>query len=116
LLPIFQMVFMGGARWAFRATIEYLEGRNGRSTPSKPVIVLGAGTSAAHLIKDLARGGEWRVVGLLDDSRAKIGNDLLGKRILGHVDELPRRMLERTSGPRLKLSNGEPSLPNRSGS
>ena len=49
----------------------------------KPVIVLGAGTAGANLVRELARSSEWRLVGLLDDDPAKRGREILDHKVLG---------------------------------
>jgi len=55
----------------------------------KPMIVLGAGTAGANLVRELARSSEWRLVGLLDDDPAKRGREILGHKVLGSISELP---------------------------
>jgi FlaA1/EpsC-like NDP-sugar epimerase len=88
LTPVLVAFAMGASRLAYRA---WKEGRlaslvaNPKATP---VLVLGAGTAAAALLKDLARSTQWRVVGVLDDDAAKVGGSLVGVKILGPIDRV----------------------------
>jgi FlaA1/EpsC-like NDP-sugar epimerase len=84
--PILLALAMGGSRLAYRA---WREGRLVSLVAhpeAAPVLVLGAGAAAAALVKDLAGSGQWRVVGLLDDDRAKRGAAVAGARVLGPID------------------------------
>ncbi len=88
LYPLLLLVIMGGGRFAWRMWRErdsYLQRRRG-----KPVVVVGAGTAGAMLIRELARSNDWNVVALVDDDRAKWGRELAGKPVeLGGVQALP---------------------------
>lgn len=55
-----------------------------------PVLVLGAGNSAARLVQDLARSERWRVVGLLSGNGAALGREVYGARVLGAIDDIKR--------------------------
>ncbi|KNE75733.1 Nucleoside-diphosphate sugar epimerase/dehydratase [Candidatus Burkholderia crenata] len=86
--PLLLFMATGGSRALYRAIKEfYLYG--GLSGKGKPVIVLGAGTAGANLVRELARSSEWRLVGLLDDDPAKRGREILGHKVLGSISELP---------------------------
>jgi FlaA1/EpsC-like NDP-sugar epimerase len=86
--PLLLFLVMGGARALYRSVKEfYLYG--GLIGQGKPVIVLGAGTAGANLVRELARSSEWRLVGLLDDDPAKQGREVLGHKVLGSISELP---------------------------
>jgi FlaA1/EpsC-like NDP-sugar epimerase len=86
--PLLLFLAMGGARALYRSVKEfYLYG--GLIGQGKPVIVLGAGTAGANLVRELARSSEWRLVGLLDDDPAKQGREVLGHKVLGSISELP---------------------------
>jgi FlaA1/EpsC-like NDP-sugar epimerase len=78
---------MSGSRIAYRA---WKEGRIGRlsGADSKRVIVLGAGTAGANLLKSLGRSPEWTFVGLLDDDPNRHGRDIDGVKVLGPLDAL----------------------------
>jgi len=87
LYPLLLLLAMGGGRAAYRIWKEHrLYGALGAK--GKPVIVVGAGRTGAGLIQELARTGEWRVVGFLDDDPAKQGRELMGQRILGPLNEM----------------------------
>ena len=53
-----------------------------------PVVILGAGDAAADLLKNLARAGDWRVLGLFDDNPAKRGRQIQGVNVLGTLEDL----------------------------
>ena len=52
------------------------------------MIVLGAGTAAASLLKNVGRSAEWHFVGLLDDDPAKRRREIQGVPVLGTLAEL----------------------------
>jgi FlaA1/EpsC-like NDP-sugar epimerase len=87
IYPILLAVVMSGSRIAYRA---WKEGRIGRlsGADSKRVIVLGAGTAGANLLKSLGRSPEWTFVGLLDDDPNRHGRDIDGVKVLGPLDAL----------------------------
>jgi len=85
LTPLLLGIVMGASRLAYRAW------REGRflsiiaKPQATPVLVLGAGTTAAALLRDLAASPRWRVVGLLDDDVGKHGGAVAGVKVLGAV-------------------------------
>ena len=87
LYPILLAGMMSGSRIAYRA---WKEGRLGRLSAdgSKRVIVLGAGTAGANLLKSLGRSPEWTFIGLLDDDPARQGRDIDGVKVLGALETL----------------------------
>jgi FlaA1/EpsC-like NDP-sugar epimerase len=87
LNPLLLLLMVAGTRLLYRAWREY-RSSNTRFTTGKPVIVLGAGSAAVSLLKDLKRSKEWKVVGLLDDNLGKQGRNLQGVRVYGRLDEL----------------------------
>jgi FlaA1/EpsC-like NDP-sugar epimerase len=88
LMPLLLAAMMGGSRLAYRAWREgQLTGLLARPRAT-PVLVLGAGTAAAALLKELAAKGEWRVVGLLDDAPDKQGGEILGVDVVGPISEV----------------------------
>lgn len=88
LYPVLLLFVMGGARFAWRVYKEYLHyGRE--QGVGNPVVVLGAGTAGAMLIRELDRTAEWNVVAILDDDRTKWGLEILGCRVEGSLDQLP---------------------------
>ncbi len=81
------VLFMGGSRFAYRAWKDgnFLSlGIGG----GRPAIIMGAGEAAVSLLRELMRGREWRVVGLLDDNPAMAGRQINGVRICGPLDKV----------------------------
>lgn len=88
LYPLLLLVLMGGGRAAWRMWKEHrLYG--GLIGAGKPVVVVGAGTGGAMLVRELQRSPDWRVVALVDDDRAKWGLELHGQPVAGSIDCLP---------------------------
>ncbi|VFR25860.1 UDP-N-acetylglucosamine 4,6-dehydratase [plant metagenome] len=87
LYPLLLLLIMGGGRAAWRMWKEHrLYGSGtGRGTP---VVVVGAGTAGAMLVRELGRSTEWHVVALVDDDPAKWGLELSGCRVEGGSDKL----------------------------
>jgi len=94
LYPILLSVFMGGSRVAYRA---WKEGHLTRlsATRAKRVVILGAGSAAADLLKGLGRNPDWQFVGLLDDDPTMLRREIHGMRVLGPLDVLPAIATER---------------------
>lgn len=87
LHPLLLAAIMSGSRLAYRAWKDRHVGRLG-ALDGKPVVIFGAGDAAVSLLKDLAGSREWRVIGLLDDDRSKIGRQILGAGVLGPTQAL----------------------------
>ena len=85
--PILLILLLGGSRLGYRVWKERRL-RNVLGSPGRPVVILGAGDAAADLLKNLARAGDWRVLGLLDDSPAKRGRQIQGVNVLGPLEDL----------------------------
>jgi FlaA1/EpsC-like NDP-sugar epimerase len=89
LAPILLAGLMCGSRLAYRAWKEHR--RYGTAAKSgEPVLVLGAGDAAFNLVKELARSQEWRVLGLLDDNRAKMNRVIHNAKVIGTLADAPR--------------------------
>lgn len=85
--PILLISLMGGSRFLYRSW------KDGHLIPirklsANPVLVLGAGHAASLLMRELFRGAQWEVVGLLDDDVQMKGRMLSGVPVLGPVSEL----------------------------
>jgi FlaA1/EpsC-like NDP-sugar epimerase len=105
--PILLVMIMGGSRLGYRMWREHrLYGP--AQIAGEPVLILGAGEAAAGLVKELSRSHEWRVVGLLDDDRAKVGQQLQGVKVLGTCGELPE------IAPRLGVAHAIIAMPSQS--
>jgi FlaA1/EpsC-like NDP-sugar epimerase len=88
LAPVLLGLMMGASRFAYRAWQEGRVGALMAKPHATPVLVLGAGAAAAGLLKDLAASAQWRVVGVLDDDKAKQGRELVGIKVLGVIEEV----------------------------
>ncbi|MGL1834083.1 polysaccharide biosynthesis protein [Rhodocyclaceae bacterium SMB388] len=89
LYPLLLLVVMGGGRAAWRMWKEHrLYGD--LKAAGKPVVVVGAGTGGAMLIRELERSPDWRVVALVDDDPAKWGLELYNHPVAGAIDVLPQ--------------------------
>src|ERR1700689_2491052 len=61
---------------------------------SKKVLLIGAGTGAQTLVREMARpGSEYAPVGYVDDDRSKIGLKIEDIPVLGTIDQLPDLLL-----------------------
>jgi FlaA1/EpsC-like NDP-sugar epimerase len=87
--PLFLFLIMGGSRALYRAAKEFYR-YGGLVGQGRPVLVIGAGSAAASLIRELKRSGEWRLVGILDDDQTKHGRELYGCRVLGSIGDLQK--------------------------
>lgn len=87
LHPILLVLVMGGSRFAYRAWRDRaLYGRT--MFAGEPVLVLGSGDAADHLIRELAHSPDWCVVGLLSEDVRRIGHELHGVKVLGPHEDL----------------------------
>jgi FlaA1/EpsC-like NDP-sugar epimerase len=90
LAPLLLIGAMSGSRLAYRAWKEKRLLGVVAHPEAEPVLVLGAGTAAAALLKDLAGSGRWRVIGLLDDDPAKQGGAIAGVKVVGVLADVGR--------------------------
>jgi FlaA1/EpsC-like NDP-sugar epimerase len=88
LCPVLVVAAMGGSRLVYRAWKEGTLLGMVRHPRAQPVLVLGAGDAAARLLRELAQSRQWRVVGILDDEVARVGNAIQGVKILGGLEQL----------------------------
>lgn len=105
--PVLLLLLMGGVRFAYRAWREQRE-FGALIGKGKPVLVLGAGETAASLLRDISRSGQWNVVGLLDDNPRKHDRTLYGRKVLGPIVDLPRQ------AERLKVAHAIIAMPSAS--
>ncbi|WP_038012038.1 polysaccharide biosynthesis protein [Thauera sp. 63] len=89
LFPLLLLVVMGGGRAAWRMWKEHRV-YGGLMALGKPVVVVGAGTGGAMLLRELERSPDWRVVAVVDDNPAKWGLELYGRTVAGAIDQLPK--------------------------
>jgi FlaA1/EpsC-like NDP-sugar epimerase len=90
ITPVLLAGAMCGSRLLYRAWKERQLLGLVRYPRATPVLVLGAGSAAANLLRDLANSSQWRVVGLLDDDEGKHGSEIQGVKILGPLEEAAR--------------------------
>ena len=83
IMPVLLVGAMCGSRLLYRAWKERTLLGMVRHPEAQPVLVLGAGSAASSLLRDLSSSNQWRVVGLLDDDAAKRGSEIQGVKILG---------------------------------
>ncbi|MGB6105281.1 MAG: nucleoside-diphosphate sugar epimerase/dehydratase [Pusillimonas sp.] len=87
LYPVLLLLLMAGGRVAWRMWMEYsLYGKV--AGKGKPVVIVGAGTAGAMLLRELERTTEWDVVALVDDDPAKQGLELSGCRVEGSTRDI----------------------------
>jgi len=86
--PLLMILAMGGSRLAYRAWKEHGFASVMHPSEATPVIVLGAGSAGATLLKELSASRQWRVVALLDDEPAKRGGEILGVKVYGSLDNV----------------------------
>lgn len=95
--PMLLILMIGGSRFVYRALKEHqLYGKY--FNKGDPVIILGAGTISATLIKDLLQSNKWRVVGILDDDLTVHGREIFGLRVHGGLDQLAKIVNRYTVG------------------
>ena len=85
--PILLLLMMGGSRLLYRLWKENLL-YGSFQLQGEPVLILGAGDAGVSLSKELARSGDWHLVGFLDDDSSKRGRTLNGFKVHGEVKEL----------------------------
>ncbi|MCC7483966.1 MAG: polysaccharide biosynthesis protein [Burkholderiales bacterium] len=89
IAPVLLLLVMSGSRLAYRAWKERgLAGLPG--VAREPMLVLGADEAAINLARELARGSQWRVVGMIDGDGTKVGRELQGVKVLGRLSDLAR--------------------------
>ncbi len=89
LHPLFLVMIMGGARFAYRS---WKDGHllSLGDLGGEPVLVLGAGSTGEQLLRVLAGTQQWRVVGFLDDDKEKIGCLVHNVPVLGTLADVVR--------------------------
>jgi FlaA1/EpsC-like NDP-sugar epimerase len=86
--PLLLVILMGSSRLGYRAWKEHRLA-SVLHPDSRPVLVVGAGSAADFLLRELARSpAGFHVVGLLDDSRIKQGRLVQGIPVLGGLNEV----------------------------
>lgn len=87
LHPILLILVMGGSRFVYRAWRDRaLYGQFALS--GEPVLVLGTGSAAERLLRELDHSSDWQIVGLLEEGSGRVGQELRGRKILGPVADV----------------------------
>jgi len=89
IFPVLLMFLMAGSRLAYRMWREHRVTVLTREQ-GEPVIVVGAGSAAAKLLRELAASAMYRPVALLDDDPHKQGRTIEGVRVAGRTSEYAR--------------------------
>lgn len=85
--PLLLVLIMGGSRFAYRAWKDHRF--SGLLHETKPALILGAGTAADFLLRELNRTHSgYQPVGLLDDDVSKKGRLIQGIPVLGSTAEV----------------------------
>ena len=90
---LLSLALVGGGRFALRASLERRGVSGGTDEElGLPTIVYGAGETGATVARVAARDPDagLNVVGFIDDDPAKHGSRLMGKRVFGGLDALPK--------------------------
>jgi FlaA1/EpsC-like NDP-sugar epimerase len=89
LNPILLILMMSGSRIIYRVFKEHqIYGVNFKQ--GKPVFIIGTGTAAISLIRDLSQSSEWQVIGILDNDKSMHGREILGFKVFGSIDMLSK--------------------------
>lgn len=100
----------GATRFLIRASLEFRGFRNGGAATTEdgsgpvPTLVYGAGEAGVQVLRTVALAGDgmgMRIVGLLDDDPRKRNQVVRGTRVLGAISELPE--VARVTGARRLL-------------
>jgi FlaA1/EpsC-like NDP-sugar epimerase len=87
--PALLILLMGGSRFVYRAIKEHqLYGL--RASKGDPVVIVGADQMALSLAKELSKGSNWRVVGMLTNDKSLHGREMSGIKVLGAILDLPK--------------------------
>jgi FlaA1/EpsC-like NDP-sugar epimerase len=102
------IALLGGSRFLYRLfkdrRLEFILERNTYSRI--PVLLVGAGDSAELFIRDLARSSaNYRVVGIVSGTEARVGRYIHGVEILGTIEKIPEvfRSLSKLGPPPQRL-------------
>ncbi len=87
--PLLLVLIMGGSRFTYRAWKDHR--LSALMVDAKPVLILGAGSAADFLLRELNRTAYgYQPVGLLDDDVSKRGRHVQGVAVLGTLAELDK--------------------------
>lgn len=108
---ILDVLFLGGARIFYRILRRLRSSENGKALAERMnlrnfiaptekysrVLVIGAGQAGAAIIRELRDNPRFgkQVIGVIDDDPTKIGMRIMGKKVLGNRDSIPRIVRKR---------------------
>lgn len=86
---ILSFILIGGLRISKRI---WLQIAPEKAAASEPILIVGAGKPAEHLIRSLQAGtsGHYRIVGLVDERPTNQGISIHGLPVLGSIKDIPR--------------------------
>lgn len=86
---ILSFILIGGLRISKRIWLQVTPEKAGAS---EPILIVGAGKPAEHLIRSLqaAAGNDYRIVGLVDERPTNQGISIHGLPVLGSIKDIPR--------------------------
>jgi FlaA1/EpsC-like NDP-sugar epimerase len=90
---VFSIFFIGGTRLLIRLVLTTVTGhlfKNNRAENKKNLLIIGAGDAAEQVVREINSNPQmkYRVVGLVDDDKSKIGRLIHGIKVHGNIDEL----------------------------
>ncbi len=88
LYPILLMFFLGGPRLTYRMWKDHSLNLNS-SVNRKAVMIVGGGSAADMLVRDMLREGKLQPVAIVDDNPRLFGTEIHGVSVLGNISELP---------------------------
>lgn len=87
LHPLLLAIIMGGSRFAYRSWKEHrLYGP--AKLRGQPVLVIGSGSTADSLLREIGRSGQWYAVAVLEDNPGRSGRQLRGLPIISPIDQI----------------------------
>lgn len=88
---VFSIVFIGGSRLSWRIFREKYFKPAGDKKKGTPVLIIGAGSAGAMLLRELKRySRDYKPVGFIDDDLKKQNQELMGVPVLGTRKDVPR--------------------------
>ena len=87
IYPALLVIILGGSRFLFRY-IKESNYKKTKDTSINRIVVYGAGSAGANLIRSFKRSNKWEIVAFLDDDEAKHNRDLYNIRVIGGLSKL----------------------------
>ena len=90
LYPMLLILGLSASRVIYRILKNYISGTRIAANDDKRALIIGAGSAAESLIRDLRHHGGYLPIAIVDDDISKQGNELHGVRVRGTIKELER--------------------------